>query len=410
MAELGSSNGIEFGSSLQEKYDALAAPAIASKRVVDFFNQNPFCDRTVLRSTTNLQAFVENGSEVVHLAGVLLDTRENIRRAYSELSSVTGKNQKKIATVLYEAAQVKSPHEPKGIIKMGYLDNPFALTIIADKTDFAFLDPRDIAGHYNSRLNIGVENKQFTVPFIAIQSGTSLSIDEILNHEKKHGINDMIMRSFLRVNKGYLWGGHLQLYSGENNKIARSLVEAWGQNTQNPDKQAVIKLNPNWRRMMDYSLSYAKDEIIVRFMTGEDTGIVTKDHDMYDLQDSFFHLDKDKGVTPYFRKVFTTLVRQEVESVIKVMRTYSAIGMKEKAEILPWMLQRVPLGDWRTELNKVGISSEVELINAVLKYKKNHRIITKSSAGADRLLNGMLEKQNELLTPQLVEYLQTIQK
>ncbi len=407
MAESGNGH-IEQVLGLQEIYKDLHEPAAASKRVLDYLIRNPFCDRSVLKSATNLQTSGEKYPEIIHLAGAALDTRTKVANVYSELSLRSGQNQKRIASVLYEAAQGKHPNASKGNLEMGYLDNPFALVIVADEADFKHLNHRDSAGYYNNGLQVEFGNKQFTVPFIAIQSGTSLSKGEILRHENMHANNDLVRQSLDRVRKDQLWGGNSPLYENDANRISTSLVSTWDENSQNPDRQGLIKSNRDWRRMMDYSLSYAKDEIIVRLITGEDTNSITKRHGPYDLQDEVFNLKKDGGVVSYFWTVYTNLIKKEVQVAKKVMNTYSAFDMKEKEELFPWMLQRIPLGSWGIELNKVGISSEVEIIDKIIAAKKSRWF--GSHSGFNKLKDGLLGRQDELLVPQLVEYWQSLQK
>lgn len=405
---------VETKGGLEERYNALYEPAAASRRVVEYMVEHPFADRTVFKAATNLESYINTYPELVQLGAILLDTRTRVESAYREIQGQTGGSNRKIAEVLFEVAQRKEKHRPEGKLVMSYLDNPFALVLVAEGKDFERLDSRDVAGHYNSALKVRVAALDLKVPFIAIKKGSGLSQEEIFEHERNHAFNDKIKQALKRADKPHLWGEQLN-YGSEALKVAGNLHKAWELNGD-LKSEAMLRSDPSWRQTMGHSLNKAKDEIIVSLMTGESMEFLYERGGYYDYFSRDFDMQGTTEVENLLWNSYLKIIKSEIHIARMTQGLYKSLELQEKADNLPWMLMRIPLGNWKNELNVSGVTSETEIIGKIIKRRSE---ISRSVFGRlrkltkplkvpveDTTLKDIQSSQDKLLIPELLEYWQ----
>ena len=409
---------IENNRGVRERYEALYEPAAASKRVIEYMVQHPFTDRSVFKAATNLESYVQSYPEVVQLGAVLLDTRTQVERIYGGLQTQTGSSNRKIAEVLFDEAQKKENRRPEGKLEMSYLNNPFALVLVAGGSDFKRLDPRDVAGHYNSSLKVKVLAQGSRVPFIAIKRGSGLSQEEIFIHERNHAFNDMFKKALKITDRSHLWGNGLS-DGKERWQVLGDVYSAWELSGE-IDKEEAIKSHQAWKRTIDHMLNRAKDEIIVRLMTGETMNSLFERNGFYDYFARDFKLEGNTKIEDLLWNTYLEIIRPEIEIVKSTQGIYRNFGLYDKADTLPWMLMRIPLGSWKNNLNVTGITSETELVRKIIKGRQDTgrtikgrlRKITSAlrSPAEDIAYKSIQNNQEDLLIPELLEYWQNLGK
>lgn len=397
-------------SSLSERFKDLYQPSLASKRVIDYMAENPFYDSDVFKAAINMKGLSASYTEIMYLVGGVLDSRTQVRRAYETLQRSAGSNGKKIGNILYESAQKNEVHSATEPVEMAYLDNPFALVISVGSEDFKYLHSPDSGGYFMSRLEFYSGNTRLSSPFIAIKRDRAEYIETVLSHEKQHAYNILVKEALISANKGNLWGSD-SLTPTERIAATDNAGRLWRQHSTNPDRSALMTSNPDYKKMINHSLSEIKGEMLARLTTGETLNAVVTRLGLYDHLQQDFGMEFSDPFSAFYWHKYTDKLKETFTPVLRAMKTYSRVGLDQRANLLPWMLMRSPVKNWGAELNSVGVTSEVEIIEHILrgKGKLNQGVLNSTQADA-AIFQEMVAMQDEPLIPQLVDYWQSIER
>lgn len=401
---------VEMKPALEERFKDLYEPSLATKRAIDFMAKNPFCDRKVFRTATNVKSFSGAYPEMKYLVGAILDSRTQVRSAYEELQKSTGSNGKKIGNLLYESAQGGTVHQAAHPVEMSFLSNPFALVITVSGEDFQYLRSPDSGGYFMEKLNIYSGNVRLFCPFIAIRRDSTNFVKLALDHERHHAFNSLVEESLQSAEKGNLWGQDNILTTIERAEAYKNIQKLWNQNSTNPARRALLTANTNYKRMISHSLAKIKDEAIVRLTTGEPLDPVTTRYGLYDKIQKHFGMRSQDPLSTFYWEAYTNSLKMEFAAARQSIDTYNKFGLTGRADVLSWMLMRIPLGEWRNELNTVGVTSEVDIIEKIIKAREIQRDKRKGKSEDESRLRDIVTLQEGLLIPRLVEYWQDVER
>jgi hypothetical protein len=346
-----------------EAFERLARPAFDSMRIVYYLRDHPFCSNEELRQASGLDESRRRNEfpELVYLAGEVLSIRLRLRLTYQALSSETASDGERIAEVLYAAARsTKGEYKPVEPLEISRLDDPFALHLLVCAHDFKLLHSRDSGGYFLSQLDLQLRTGSYRVPFIAIlNQGGSRAVENSLHHERGHAYVSLERSALAATNNGE-WLTYDLGTDPWRAAQAEILEGRWKALKTEGIPAEVIAESPEWKAIYECQLALGQGEIIARLFQDQpldhNTIGLFQRNGNYDIVKEFPFRDVEVG--DFLWGTYIKDLKQAIDSTSLIDNAYRTFKLTHKQAVLPWILMRLPLDKWRSNLSNAGLLSE----------------------------------------------------
>ncbi len=398
MSELGQMR-LESATPLEVAYEALCRPAQITKFAIEFMATHPSCSKDELAQAVGSESKPANLSEISILVNELIKRREIVANVHQALAEDAPKLKMTPGQYLYRLITDPSGQEPAGQVDISNPAEPFAVYLMTRKEDFGRLDSRDVAGHYARLKHIKFGSRHpITVPFIALRSDLMANdLQSATTHETWHAFVDIVNSTLWKSQKIALWGSHHIRLRFMRSEWSSQLTKNWTRlkyPTADKDVEKLKATSP-WKNILGYTFAWSKDELITRLANQEPTTWLTERNGLYDyVSREFTALPPD--LANLLWEEHKKIILRETATIDKILTTYRNLGFSQKADLLPWILMRIPLGQWTESLVNAGVLEEVKWMDKLINLKNGQ--IGSGLSNMQMQLKPLLRTSDRLLT------------
>ena len=291
-------------------------------------------------------------------------------RARGILSDWADNDQDEIAKGITRT--IAQEHGPKGAAanlvheSTELIDLPLAIGILLDEADFDAIDPkRNIGGFWAAKTRATRENftnnpsakhqlNNILIPVVAIRKPDHFG--QVIQHEVGHVENSI----FLGINdprRRVMWKN---IETEDALSSVKEISTLIAKSELNGD---ALKANPEYKKIVEYALSRAKDEILaeMRGSYGNPKDHVTTLRKQGEVYDYFEELGipKDSDLYVTLWEDYDACLENFTTEALSLYKFYERNpAMVHRRPLFRWVLAQVPIDKWPQFLERSGFSQE----------------------------------------------------
>lgn len=333
------------------------------------FEANPKISVWELTQTIRKTSKVFHASATDRFVKNLLESRERVGKTIDILRERSHKSQAGIAKELYRAAlrQPDEPNsEPEGTITY---DQTYPLAVILyveDEKDFARIHDRTNVGGFmasNRSHKDSSTGETINFPLLAIQgvATPTPAITRILSHEKGHAETNILVKSVDQKQRKVVWE---QLQIANYTQVKDKLQKQW---EADPEQ---AKSSPEWKKLMDYSLGWAKDEILAEYKAfpgnvAHHVQTLQRQQYNYDYFGRSLKIDPQSSLYTALWQEYKQKMDTNFGTARDVAQAYRRFNLQQRTELFRWVLAQIPLDQWHDQLTRTLFVEEAQLLQEV---------------------------------------------
>lgn len=120
----------------------------------------------------------------------------------------------------------------------------------------------------------------------------------------------------------------------------------------------------DWNEIMNYALERAKDELLAEFKVKDSLSYLSKLLTKEGLYDYFTRLGikPDSELYNDLWKKYRDTLKFAAETAEYLLRAYREFGLKERLDLIRWVLAQIPLRDWDKQITNSAFWEEANYL------------------------------------------------
>ena len=379
------------------RMEVLLDNAQCTRLVTNALLENPAIEPEELEQIAQTSEFLAHPEVMDAYIKQLIETRDRVMAGIEKLKEESRVNKQGMSRALFNwiLPEKLKGQKPRGKVRLG---GAFPLAIMLDVEDSR--DYHDINPAKNSNYQGGgvifsqkqEENEKY-FPFIVVHG---IEADEYMDlleyysfpsakgakkHEKGHAEQNAIIETLKNCQKKCVWS---EFSEKDPIKNGNELLEEWVDFETEPwsikedwaSDPKKYKSTEAWKKIMDYALSQAKDEILAHINAYD-----------YDIESHVNTLADPNGPYQFFKKTRLNLngpigkalkeeyiiqVEKAYQAIKPILQAYAQMGLEERLKNFRLILAQIPLNKWESQLNQTLFTEDAQRLLQIQEQCRKH--------------------------------------